>query len=458
MLELFRSRRRAIVWFIEAGLLGTIVIVAAGFTMGWEGMIGVDRLFDAATITLVAQTSLYYHGLYGRALWGRFTTVSLQVVRALLVAALLVWFVLPWTLSEAALRPSVLTAALCLAAVVLPTFRAAVTEVYAYPALRRRLLILGSGPLASACAEAAEANMAAGVRYVGRVVPDEEGYLFYDKPDILSTSCQLMRTVREYDIRHIIVCQNDRRGRLPIADLLELKFSGIEVEEGANFYERLTGRVFSAELRPSQLVFADGYYLSSRTSWCKRLLDIVGAAVGLILALPLMILTALAIKLDSKGPVIYSQERVGAFGHRFFMHKLRSMRLDAESDGVPKFAAEHDPRMTRVGRLIRRSRLDELPQLWNVLVGEMSLVGPRPERPAFVEQLEQQIPYFRQRLFVKPGVTGHAQVRCRYSAAIEDHQEKLEHDLFYIKNVSVWFDLSILVDTVKVVLLRVGSR
>jgi lipopolysaccharide/colanic/teichoic acid biosynthesis glycosyltransferase len=162
--------------------------------------------------------------------------------------------------------------------------------------------------------------------------------------------------------------------------------------------------------------------------------------------------------LTSEGPVIYSQERIGFRGKHFFMHKFRSMRIDAEQDGQPRFAAENDPRITPIGRFLRRSRIDELPQLWNVLCGDMSLVGPRPERPAFVEQFEQLIPYFRQRLFVKPGVTGHAQVRCRYSAALEDHQEKLEHDLFYIKNVSVWFDLSILLDTVKVVLLRIGSR
>ncbi len=322
---------------------------------------------------------------------------------------------------------------------------------------RPALLILGSGPLAHACADAA-LDPEAGFRYVGRIVPDEEAFIFYDKPDIVGTFSQVRLAAIDHDVRRILVCQSDRRGKLPVMELLELKFCGVEIEEGADFYERHAGRVFAAELRPSQLVFADGYRITSRTILTKRFLDIMGASIGLVLAFPLMLLAAVAVKLTSPGPVIYSQERVGVWGKRFFMHKFRSMRIDAESDGLPKFAAENDPRVTWIGRLLRRSRIDELPQLWNVLRGDMSLVGPRPERPAFVEQLEEQIPYFRQRLFVKPGVTGHAQVRCRYSAALEDHQEKLEHDLFYIKNVSVFFDLSILLDTVKVVLLRIGSR
>jgi len=293
--------------------------------------------------------------------------------------------------------------------------------------------------------------------WVGRPVPEEEACLFYAKPDFVGTFSQLRKVFRDYGVRRILVCQAERRGKLPVTELLELKFSGVEIEEGADFYERQTGRVFASEIRPSQLVFADGYRITRRTLLFKRWLDILGASIGLVFALPLMLRAAIAVKLSSRGPVLYSQERVGVLGTRFLIHKFRSMRIDAEADG-PKFASENDPRVTTVGRFLRKTRIDELPQLWNVLQGDMSLVGPRPERPTFVEQLEDQIPYFHQRLFVKPGVTGHAQVSCKYSAALEDHQEKLEHDLFYIKNVSVLFDISILIDTVKVVLMRVGSR
>jgi lipopolysaccharide/colanic/teichoic acid biosynthesis glycosyltransferase len=170
-----------------------------------------------------------------------------------------------------------------------------------------------------------------------------------------------------------------------------------------------------------------------------------------------MLVTAIAIVIDSSGPILYRQVRAGELGRPFTLYKFRSMRIDAETTGA-RFAEENDPRITHVGRIIRKTRLDELPQLWNVLRGEMSMVGPRPERPVFVEQLEQQVPYFKQRLYVKPGVTGHAQVRCRYGATTEDHLEKLQYDLYYIKSYSVAFDLSIILDTVKVVLLRIGAR
>jgi exopolysaccharide biosynthesis polyprenyl glycosylphosphotransferase len=181
------------------------------------------------------------------------------------------------------------------------------------------------------------------------------------------------------------------------------------------------------------------------------------SVIGLILAAPLMALTALAIKAESPGPMLYSQVRAGEFGKLFTIYKFRSMRTDAEKAGA-QFAQENDPRVTRVGRFIRKTRLDELPQLWNVLRGDMSMVGPRPERPVFIEQLEQQVPFFKQRLYVKPGVTGHAQVRCRYGASTEDMVEKLQYDLYYIKSYNVLFDLSIMLDTVKVVLLRIGAR
>ena len=455
MLELFRSRRRAVVWFIDTALFGTVVFVVAGLILGWERATRIDRLFDAATITLVAQVSLYYHGLYGRIAREKFSAVSFRIVRALVLAFAVIYFVLPWTLEDAEDRSSTVLATFILAGLVLPPMRAAFVDLW-LARFRPPLLILGSSSLAMACAEAT-LEPDAGFLYVGRIVPDEEAFLFFDKPDIVGTFSQLRRVVYENGIRRILVCQAQRRGKLPVTELLELKFSGVEIEEGADFYERQTGRVFASELRPSQLVFADGYRITRRTLLFKRWLDVLGASIGLVLAFPLMVFAAIAVKLSSRGPVIYSQERMGVLGKRFLIHKFRSMRIDAEADG-PKFASENDPRVTTVGRFLRKTRIDELPQLWNVLQGDMSLVGPRPERPAFVEQLEEQIPYFHQRLFVKPGVTGHAQVSCKYSAALEDHQEKLEHDLFYIKNVSVLFDISILIDTVKVVLMRVGSR
>lgn len=457
MLELFRSRRRAMLWLVDQTLFGAILFIATGAIMGWDRATRSAHFLDAATISLVAQVSLYYHGLYGRINEHGYSSLSWRIIRALLLAGFVVWLVLPWTLQDAQDRPWMILATFTCAALVLPPVRMMLDEWWLLARFRPPMLILGSGPLALHCADVAIEKETC-VHYVGRLVPEEEAFLFYDKPDIIGTFAQLRQIVKENDIRRILVCQADRRGKLPMFELLELKFRGIKIEEGADFIEQTTGKVVASEMRPSQMIFAAGYCLTKRTRFLKRLLDVLGSSLGLLLASPLLVLAALAVKLTSRGPVIYSQERVGVYGQRFSMHKFRSMRVDAEANGTAVFAAENDPRVTMVGRFLRRTRIDELPQLWNVLAGDMSLVGPRPERPVFVEQFEEQIPYFRQRLFVKPGVTGHAQVRCRYSAALEDHQEKLEHDLFYIKNVSILFDLSILLDTVKVVLLRIGSR
>ena len=215
--------------------------------------------------------------------------------------------------------------------------------------------------------------------------------------------------------------------------------------------------ILVTNLRPSWLIFADGFVKTEMTRLVKRVMDIGLALVGLVLSLPLMLLAACAIKLDSKGPVFFRQHRVGERGRIFVLRKFRSMTVDAERDG-PVWAAAHDSRVTRVGRWLRRTRLDELPQFWNVLAGDMSFVGPRPERPEFVEQLQREIPFYMGRHSVKPGITGWAQVRHRYAASIEDSMEKLQYDLYYIKNMSPLLDVVILLSTLQVVFFRRGSR
>jgi sugar transferase (PEP-CTERM system associated) len=274
---------------------------------------------------------------------------------------------------------------------------------------------------------------------------------------VVGTYGDLFDIVNELNAQVVLVAYPDRRGTLPVVQLLEVKFRGVEVEEGVHFYERNTSKLHVRELKPSQLIFAEGFAARPGTRRLKRILDVSTSILGLVLAAPLMLLTALAIRLESPGPTLYSQVRAGEFGKLFTIYKFRSMRTDAEKAGA-QFAQENDPRVTRVGKFIRKTRLDELPQLWNVLRGDMSMVGPRPERPVFIEQLEQQVPFFKQRLSVKPGVTGHAQVRCRYGASTDDMVEKLQYDLYYIKSYNLLFDLSIMLDTVKVVLLRIGAR
>jgi sugar transferase (PEP-CTERM system associated) len=255
----------------------------------------------------------------------------------------------------------------------------------------------------------------------------------------------------------VVVALEDRRKALPIDDLLQCRLDGVSVIEQESLYERITGKIAVEALRPSYLIFNEGF---SRHPWAalsKRAFDLVVGFVIIALTWPLMIATAIAVRLDSPGPILFTQERVGRDGRPFVLLKFRSMRVDAEKTTGPVWAAQDDPRITRVGRFIRKARLDELPQLVNVLAGHMSIVGPRPEREHFVAELAQKIPYFRQRHIVKPGLTGWAQINYRYGASFEDAVQKLQYDLYYIKNQSLLFDTSILFNTVKIVILRKGT-
>ena len=255
----------------------------------------------------------------------------------------------------------------------------------------------------------------------------------------------------------VVVALAEMRRALPAEDLLECRLQGINVEEWPTFYEKQTGKILVANLRPSWLIFSDGFVKTETTRMVKRAMDIGLALAGLALSLPVMALVAVLVKLDSKGPVLFRQQRVGERGRIFVLNKFRSMSVDAERHGAV-WAAADDPRVTRVGHWLRRMRLDELPQFWNVLVGDMSFVGPRPERPEFVGTLQREIPYYMGRHSVKPGITGWAQVRHCYAASVEDSMEKLQYDLYYIKNLSPLLDLVILLSTLQVVLFARGSR
>ena len=268
---------------------------------------------------------------------------------------------------------------------------------------------------------------------------------------------RLFDLVQRLNIDLVAVALEDRRKRLPVDDLLRCRLQGIGVKESEKIYERITGKISVDALRPSFLIFNEGFGRSPWSEVAKRALDLLGAGVLLVLTLPIMLVVAVCVRLDSEGPVLYKQERVGRDGKLFTLLKFRSMRSDAEKVSGPVWAQANDPRITKVGGFLRKTRLDELPQLFNVLAGEMSLVGPRPERRVFVEDLAEQIPYFNQRHIVKPGLTGWAQVNYPYGNTVEDAREKLQYDLFYIKFQSLLFDLSILFNTVKTVLLRKGT-
>jgi sugar transferase (PEP-CTERM system associated) len=275
---------------------------------------------------------------------------------------------------------------------------------------------------------------------------------------ILGPADRLDEITRANRAAKIIVALEDRRGVLPVRHLVRLKAEGVYIEDVESTLAALAGRVWLATVRPSWFVFSDGFRRSKFGAVTKRAVDLAAGIVGFFLTVPLMALVAVAIKLDSNGPVLYRQTRVGWKGRHFELLKFRSMRVDAESNGEAQWASENDPRVTRVGRHLRKFRLDELPQFVNVIRGDMSFVGPRPERPVFVERLRNEISYYDERHTVRPGITGWAQVEYRYGSSVDDAWRKLEYDLFYLKNMSFLFDCAIIFKTIRIVLTGTGGR
>jgi sugar transferase (PEP-CTERM system associated) len=297
-----------------------------------------------------------------------------------------------------------------------------------------------------------------GLKIIGFVSASEEE-LHIPASSVLPTTGSLMSLVTRYRAQEIIIAIQERRGGcFPIQDLLECKLNGIKVTDSAAFFERERGQIRVNSLYPSWLVFGGGFDQSLLRSGIKRVFDLVASGILLAATLPIMLITAICILLEDGPPIFYRQERVGKGGKTFMVLKFRSMRNDAEKGGKPQWAATDDPRITRVGRIIRKLRIDELPQIFNVLNGDMSFVGPRPERPYFVDQLCAEVPFYNVRHSIKPGITGWAQVRYRYGASVEDAIEKLQYDLYYVKNHSLFLDVIILIDTIEVVVLGKGGR
>jgi sugar transferase (PEP-CTERM system associated) len=326
------------------------------------------------------------------------------------------------------------------------------------PRVRARVLVFGTGTAALIVGKTLKASDP-NLEIVGYFPGPNEKAPAVPASEILSGGKPLTDTARDLNVDEIVVALTERRaGSMPLRELLDCKLIGVKVFDLATHFEKRLGQIRLDFVNAGWLIFGDGFNQGSLRTAVKRVFDIVCSAALLVLSAPVMAATALLIKLDSRGPVFYRQERVGANSSTFMVIKFRSMRTDAEKDGTPRWASAQDDRITRVGHVIRRLRIDELPQLINVLKGEMSLVGPRPERPFFVDQLTRDIPYFAVRHSVKPGVTGWAQVRYQYGATVEDSQEKLQYDLYYVKNHSLFLDVLVLFETIGVVLTGKGAR
>ena len=448
-------------------LLGAIdfVLLLLAAEIGWTLRLwqlsgefdpGGERLPNLVAFAAALQLAMVAVGVYGAEALGslRFAVARLVVAAMLAILFLsLVFFILP----PVSFWRSSLFYAMWLALAGMIGVRLALRDVLDGERFKRRLLVLGAGARAARI-EALAARPDAGFTVVGFIAMNDgpvEVARAVNRADIASLPDHLLTL----NAGEVVLALEERRNALPLNDLLRIKTTGVHVQDFSSFLERETGRVDLDSLNPSWLIFSDGFSAGRRLSgWGKRLFDIVVSLALLILAAPLIVLTAIAVKLESKGPAFYRQRRVGLYGETFEVVKLRSMRTDAEVGGKAVWAKKDDPRVTRIGAFIRKVRIDELPQAWSVLKGEMSFVGPRPERPQFVADLEARLPYYAERHVVKPGITGWAQINYPYGASVEDAREKLEYDLYYAKNYTPFLDILILLQTARVILWPEGAR
>ena len=425
---------------------------------GWNTFMHGGDLAKALLITAICQLCLYFSALYDLRAVDR-SEVFVRLLQALGVASLILAAVYFWFPALIIGRGVFVGAATILIALI-AAWRLIFDWVSSHAAPYERLLIVGTNSAALEQArELYERRRELGVEIVGFVDPDPSlvGEPVIN-PGVIGTIEDIPSIVRARSVDRVVVSLFDARGKLPIDQLLEMKLDrGIRFDHLTSVYEQYTGKIAIENLRPSWLIFSEGFRKTRLLKAVKRLIDIFVAPVGLALLTPVMLVIAASIKLTSPGVVFYQQRRVGQYGRVFTIRKFRSMHSDAEAATGAVWARPNDDRVTPVGRVLRRSRLDELPQLWNVLVGDMSLVGPRPERPEFVEQLTRAIPFYGERHVIRPGLTGWAQVRYTYSASVEDAIEKLQYDLFYLKNMSIALDLVIAFETVKTVILRRGA-
>lgn len=453
------KRTLALIVFENALIVGAVALSAwirLG-DRGWLMFAFEDGFSKAFVIACVCQLCLYFVDLYDLRIVADRREFFVRIVEGLaatsfLLAALYFWF--PWLM----IGRGIFLIASFLVITGVTSWRLVFNWV-ARMAPHERLLLVGTSEAALALArELFENRRELGVDIVGFVDPDpvKVGASVLN-PGVIGTIEDIPSIVRARRVDRVVVSLADARGKLPMDKLLEMKLDGVSFDHLASVYEDYTGKIAVENLRPSWLIFSSGFRKTRLLRTAKRAFDILAGSLGLVLALPLLALIGIVLKATSRGPVLYHQRRVGQHGRVFTVHKFRSMRQNAEAESGATWARKKDDRVTTVGRFLRRSRLDELPQLWNVIIGDMSLVGPRPERPEFVEGLINQIPFYGQRHVVRPGLTGWAQVRYTYGASVEDALEKLQYDLFYIKNVSLSLDLFILFSTVKTVILRRGA-
>ncbi len=447
---------RTVVLFAGEGLLVTLSFVLATFAVFRQDAVLVlnyeGGFYKIAGVTVLALLCSHYFDLYETK---RLASRGEIYFRLLVVVGVLS-FLLAGTeyfSPDLVLTNGASLLGLIILTVLLLSWRAGYVWLLRQPVLRERVYVMGSGERADRLIEALRSQPDLGMDVVGWAGAVDNGSL-----DHKEIGEMLMKARKRQPIDRVIIAMSDRRGRMPVRELLNLRLAGVKVEEATSLLEKISGKIELEALQPSWLIFSDGFSRKAIHPLLMRAISFTVAAIGLVIGSPVMLLVAIAIKLDSPGPALFQQIRVGQHGQLFTLFKFRSMKVDADADGNCKPAVPGDQRFTSLGRFLRRSRLDELPQLWNILKGDLNLVGPRPFVPSQEEECLAKIPYYWLRWTVKPGATGWAQINRGYNATLEDNIDKLSYDLFYVKNMSVSLDLMIIFWTIKTLLLGRGGR
>jgi len=451
------SRRGLLLVAVESACIVASVILAAYVRFGvyiTEVMRQEHGVAKALLIALICQICLYYSDLYDLRRVADRRELIVRIIQALAAASFILAAVYFWFPATMIGRGIFLIAAGFICAFIVG-WRLAFEWLLHRVGPRQRLLLVGAGDAAVKLArELLDRHQELGVEVVGFVVDDpvEAKRALPHNLKVIGGIDSIPTIVKECFVDRVVVSLADARGKLPMDKLLEMKLKGVTFDHLASVYEEYTGKIAVENLRPSWLIFSSGFQDTRARRGTKRVIDVLCAAVGLVIAAPLMLIVGALVRLTSPGPALFRQTRVGQHGRLFTLYKFRSMRADAEATTGAVWSTPNDSRVTWFGRFIRMTRLDEMPQLWNVLRGDMSLVGPRPERPEFVSDLSRDIPFYGQRHVVRPGVTGWAQVRYKYGASKEDALEKLQYELFYIKNMSMALDLVIMFHTIKTII------
>ncbi len=415
-----------------------------------------------ALVTVVCQTCLYYNDLYDFDLVKALSEMIIRLIQSLGVTCIilaLIYFVFPFAMID----QKVFLLSIFLVIIFITGWRIAYLDILSRGYFNENIIIVGSSDLSIDILNKIENTIDCGYK-IKAIFPDSDSEADLKK-QVISKDIFFMYNIKMLSkiasssgVKKIVTVIKEQRGTFPMKELIDCRTIGIEVIDGCSFYEHLAGKVLTNKINPSWLVFSDGFKKSGIRNFLKRTEDIVLSIIALLIQLPVFVITAIAIKLTSRGAVFFTQDRMGKHKKEFNMRKFRSMVEDAEKLTGPVWAGEDDPRITRIGKFIRKYRIDEMPQFWDVLMGKMSIVGPRPERKHFTDELEKQIPFYSQRFLVKPGITGWAQVSYEYGATVEDAIEKLNYELFYIKNMTLLFDLIIIFRTIKIVVFGRGSR